>query len=158
MQRDNLLLGSWPRAAHRELLSDPDVHRIVEEPGLRERCYGVFEGLSRPEIAKRYPVAWAASTSGDQSYAPPEGESPNELLERIVDAFKGIAARHCGERVVVVTHGGVLTAFAKHVLGVPADATRRFDFGNSSLSLFYRDTERGWMVRSLGDVSHLEGD
>ena len=149
-------LGRARRTA--ELMSDPDVHRIVKDPGLRERCYGVFEGLSRPEIAERYPVAWAASTSGDPSVAPPEGESPNALLERIVGAFKVIAARHCGERVVVVTHGGVLTAFAKHVLGVPADAPRRFDIDNASLSLFYRDTERGWMVRSLGDVSHLEGD
>ena len=149
-------LGRARRTA--ELLSDPAVHRIVEQSDLRERSYGIFEGLSRPEIAQRYPVAWAASTSGDPSYAPPEGESQDELLERIVGAFRAIAARHCGERVVVVTHGGVLTAFARHVLGVPAAAPRRFDIGNASLSLFYRDTERGWMVRSLGDVSHLEGD
>ena len=149
-------LGRARRTA--ELLFDPDVHRIVEQPDLRERSYGIFEGLSRPEIAQRHPVAWAASMSGDPSYAPPEGESPNQLLERIVAAFEAIAARHSGGRVVVVTHGGVLTAFARHVLGVPAAAPRRFDIGNTSLSLFYRDAERGWMVRSLGDVAHLEGD
>ena len=149
-------LGRARRTA--ELLFDPDRHRIVEQPDLRERSYGIFEGLSRSEIAERHPVAWAASTSGDPSYAPPKGESPNELLERIVAAFEAIAARHSGGRVVVVTHGGVLTAFARHVLGVPAAAPRRFDIGNTSLSLFYRDAERGWMVRSLGDVSHLEGD
>ena len=149
-------LGRARRTA--ELLSDPNARRIVEESRLRERSYGIFEGLSRAQIAERYPVAWAASTSGDPSFAPPQGESPNELLERIVGAFKDIALRHCGERVVVVTHGGVLTAFARHVLGVPAAAPRRFDIGNASLSLFYRDPGRGWMMRSLGDVSHLEGD
>ena len=53
-------------------------------------------------------------------------------------------------------HGGVVTAFARYVLGVPQDAPRRFDIGNASLSLFYRNDERGWMARFLGDVAHLE--
>ena len=60
--------------------------------------------------------------------------------------------------MIVVTHGGVVTAFARYVLGVPAAAPRRFDIGNTSLSLFYRDDERGWMTRFLGDVAHLESD
>lgn len=131
-------------------------HRIREDPALRERCYGVFEGLSRAQIDERYPDARTASGAANPDYTPPGGETPSEFEARVIRAFDRIASDHAGERAMVVTHGGVVTAFARYVLGVPANAPRRFDIGNTSLSLFYRD-ERGWMARVLGDVSHLEG-
>lgn len=147
-------LGRARRTA--ELLVQPPVHRIREDVDLRERCYGVFEGLSRGEIAEQYPEARIASGAANPDYTPPGGETQDEFNRRVIGAFDRIASEHAGERVIVVTHGGVVTAFGRYVLGVPANAPRRFDIGNTSLSLFYRD-ERGWMVRFLGDVSHLEG-
>ena len=96
------------------------------------------------------------TVSGRASYTPPGGETLAELNERIVAALDRIAGTHAGERILVVTHGGVVTSFARYVLGVPQDTPRRFDIGNASLSLFYRNDERGWMARFLGDVSHLE--
>ena len=147
-------LGRARRTA--ELLADPAFHRIREDAGLRERRYGVFEGLSRTEIAERYPDAWAASRGANPTYTPPGGETPSEFNRRVVAAFDGIGRSHPGERVIVVTHGGVVTAFARHVLGVPPAAPRRFDIANTSLSLFHLGAERGWMARFLGDVSHLE--
>ena len=146
-------LGRARRTA--ELLAAPG-SRIREEAGLRERCWGVFEGLSRTEIAERYPDARTSSREANPDYTPPGGETLGELNERIVTALDRIASSHAGERVIVVTHGGVVTAFARYVLGVPQDAPRRFDIGNASLSLFYRNDERGWMARFLGDVAHLE--
>ena len=148
-------LGRARRTA--ELLTDTSIHRIREDPALRERCYGVFEGLSRVQIAERYPEARIAGGAANPDYTPPGAETQSEFKGRIIPAFDRIAREHAGERVIVVTHGGVVTAFARYVLGVPANAPRRFDIGNTSLSLFYRDDERGWMARFLGDVSHLEG-
>ncbi len=158
-------LGSSPtiycsdlgRARHTAvLLATPGFHHIREDEGLRDRCWGVFEGLSRAEITERYPDARTSSGESNPDYTPPGGETLNELNERIVGALNRIAHSHAGERVVVVTHGAVVMAFARYVLGVPQDAPRRFDIGSTSLSLFYRYGERGWMVRFLGDVSHLE--
>ena len=148
-------LGRARRTA--ELLVPPHGHRVREDAALRERCYGVFEGLSREEIAARYPDARIASGAASPDYTPPGGETQDEFTERVIRAFDRIAGENAGDRVLVVTHGGVVTAFARYVLGVPPNAPRRFDIGNTSLSLFYRDHERGWMVRFLGDVSHLEG-
>ena len=148
-------LGRARRTA--ELLADGSIHRIREDPALRERCYGVFEGLSRAQIAERFPEARITSGAANPDYTPPGGETPGEFNERVIAAFDRIVSEHAGERVIVVTHGGVVTAFARYVLGVPATAPRGFDIGNTSLSLFYRD-ERGWMTRFLGDVAHLEPD
>ena len=137
-----------------ELLVRPSAQRIREDAALRERCYGVFEGLSRAQIAQQYPAGIAANPD----YTPPGGETQDEFKRRVIGAFDRIAGEHAGQRVLVVTHGGVVTAFARHVLGVPGNAPRRFDIGNTSLSLFYRDDERGWMVRFLGDVAHLDNE
>ncbi|MDE0191877.1 MAG: histidine phosphatase family protein [Gammaproteobacteria bacterium] len=157
-------LGSSPtiycsdlgRARHTaELLATPGFHHIREDEGLRERCWGVFEGLSRAEITERYPDA-RTSGAPNPDYTPHGGETLGELNERIVGTLNRIAHSHAGERVIVVTHGGVVMAFARYVLGVPQDAPRRFDIGNTSLSLFYCYGDRGWKARFLGDVSHLE--
>ena len=139
------------------MLADPRFHHIREDADLRERRYGVFEGLSRAEIAERYPDARISSRTANPNYTPPAGETREEMNARIIAAFDRIAHNHAGERVIIVTHSGVVTAFARYVLGVPPDAPRRFDIGNASLSLFYQDDERGWMARFLGDVSHLQG-
>lgn len=138
------------------LLADGDSHRLCVDEDFRERRYGVFEGLTRAEIAERFPDSRTGRTT-NPAYTPPGGETQQEMNDRVIRGFERIARQRVGERVIVVTHGGVVTAFARHVLGVPADAPRRFDIGNTSLSLFYLDDERGWMVRYLGDVSHLEG-
>lgn len=156
LQPNHLLLRSRSCATHGGVGGDPRVHHIREDEGLRERCYGVFEGLSRAEITERYPDARTSSGGPNPDYTPPGGETPNEFNERIVGTLNRIAHSHAGERVVVVTHGGVVMAFARYVLGVPQDAPRRFDIGNTSLSLFYCDGERDWVARFLGDVSHLE--
>ena len=146
-------LGRARRTA--ELLVRPSARRIREDAALRERSYGAFEGLSRGEIAAQYPDARIASGAANPDYTPPGGETQDEFNKRVTRAFDRIASEHAGQRVLVVTHGGVVTAFARYVLGVPKNAPRLFDIGNTSLSLFYRDDGRRWMVRFLGDVSHL---
>lgn len=132
-----------------ELIHTPGHHEVTPEPALRERAYGDFEGRPVDEVR-------AAIPPGDPDYAAPGGgESQRELHERVVAAFDAIAARHPGERVVAVSHGGVLIAFARYALGLPLTASRRFHIHNTSLSFFRRD-DGGWSVRTLGDLAHLE--
>lgn len=132
-----------------ELIAMAGHHEVTAEARLRERGYGVFEGRSRDEVQQAIPT-------GDIDYAPPGGESQRQLHRRVVAAFDAIASRHLGERVVAVSHGGVLIAFAKHVLGLPQEVPRRFHIHNTSLSIFERNDAGEWSVRTLGDLAHLE--
>lgn len=134
-----------------ELIASPGHHEITAEPRLRERGYGIFEGRSRDEVQQAIPA-------GDIDFAPPGGESQRQLIHRVAEAFDSIAVRHPGERVVAVSHGGVLIAFAKQVLGLPQTAPRRFHIHNTSLSVFERDDAGEWNVYTLGDLAHLEGE
>ena len=68
----------------------------------------------------------------------------------------GIAVRHPGERVVIVTHGGFLKGFFEHVLGIEHGDGWRFHRHNASLSIFQHEG-RGWSLESWNDTGHLEG-
>ncbi len=81
-------------------LGDPEL-----EPRLAERDYGAAEGLTGPEIDLRYP---------DGADVP--GREPREAVaERAVAALHDLAARHPGEAVIVVAHGGVIRSLLETV-------------------------------------------
>jgi len=87
---------------------------------LRERGYGIFEGLTRDECIQRHPAIWAAR--GDNRNFEPPGSEPCAVvnarmlrgLTRAVSAFRG---RH--ERLLVVGHGSALRMFVESITGTP---------------------------------------
>lgn len=128
---------------------------IVEEPRLRERHLGVFQGLTAAEAAAQLPAADAAFRSGDPEFVVPEGESMRQSLERFAACCDELAARHAGETIVAITHGGVLSTFLRHVLGLPLGAPRRYKRLNASINVFTRERDR-WYLETWGDVAHLQ--
>jgi probable phosphoglycerate mutase len=92
-------------------LADPAV-----DPDLRERRFGVFEGLTRDECAVRYPDAWRAWQA--QRGAPPGGEERPLAVARLAGALARIAAAGGGP-ALVVSHGGVMRLWLMDLLGAP---------------------------------------
>ena len=84
-----------------------EVDGLHVEPDLRERDVGDFTGLTRAEIEERWPGALsgvAASIARDPRF----GESVEQLASRVNGGLARLAARFAGQRVLVVTHGGVV--------------------------------------------------
>lgn len=81
---------------------------VVADPGLREMDVGSWTGLTREEIAQRFP---------DWDYH--DGETREAFQARAVAAAVRIAAAHHGGTVLVVSHGGVVRALQRHALGEP---------------------------------------
>ena len=86
------------------------------DPDLRERGFGVFEGLTRVECAERYPVEWQAY-SEDARNVPPRAESHDGLSARVVAAVTRAALLRPGETALLVTHGGTLRALVSAATG-----------------------------------------
>lgn len=84
------------------------------EPELRERRFGVFEGLTRDECAAQHPEAWRAWLESTQ--APPGGEPREDAVARLGRALERIALATEGT-ALVVSHGGVMRLWLMHVLG-----------------------------------------
>ena len=88
------------------------------DPALRERRFGCFEGLTREEVAARFPEAWTRYLE-DPGPAPPGGETREELVGRLLPAVASAVARLPGP-LLVVMHGGAMRALlADHVGEMP---------------------------------------
>ncbi len=87
-----------------------EVGPVQIETGLRERDVGDYTGLTRAEIEERWP---GVLSQGNASIArnPKEahfGESIEQLASRVNGALARRAATFAGQRVLVITHGGVV--------------------------------------------------
>jgi len=88
--------------------------RVV--PELRERAFGVFEGLTRDECMTRYPAAWAAWHA---QTGVPEGAEPLASATARMHAVLATLAAEDGGPALVISHGGVMRLWLVDVLGGP---------------------------------------
>lgn len=92
---------------------------------LREIDVGAWSGLTRGEVATRFPDEYARwldrAPSGFEN-----GETYDELAARVVPAIHELAERHPAETLLVVTHGGPSRVLQARAAGIEyADARRR---------------------------------
>jgi probable phosphoglycerate mutase len=129
---------------------------IVLDARLRERRFGVGEGMTYEEIDRAYPGAFARIRNVDPDFVIPGGESRRQFHERVRAAFDSLAHAHAGRTVVVVTHGGVLATFFRHVHGIPLDVAHPIAITNASYNVLSHDGSR-WSIETWSDNAHLDG-
>lgn len=169
-QRQAEAAGRWLRGAGITALYASDLTRArttaeaigralgltpVLLPEMRERCYGVFEGLTYAEAQARYPEGYGAFEGRNAEYAFETGESLQAIYERVTGKLREIAAAHPGGVVAVVVHGGVLDVINRFVRGNPLEAPRDFLIPNAGLN-WISTADGVWHIESWGDTAHLE--
>lgn len=85
--------------------------RIRDTAALEEMRLGLWEGLTREEVRRRFPTVTQQWQEDPLSVLPPEGESLGESIERIEPALKKILRRN-REGVVAL----VLRPFAMQIV------------------------------------------
>jgi probable phosphoglycerate mutase len=92
------------------------VDELVLDAELRERGFGLFEGLTREECESRYPAEWKIYRA--EAGLPPGAERHDLVAERMVRAVTRAAlATPLESGVLVVTHGSALRAFVRAATG-----------------------------------------
>ena len=104
------------------------------DAALREQHFGILEGMSFDEVQARHPDELAAWMRHDPDYALPEGESVRVFHARVVGAVRALAARHPGQRLAIVTHGGVLDMIFRTVHALPLVGPRACPIPNAGLN------------------------
>lgn len=131
---------------------------IVQEKGLREIHMGDWQGLTRPEIAEKYPAEWQAyQGEGQYTYQTPNGESHAQKSIRTVETLNRLTDKHAGETIVMVSHAGILRAVFEYVLNLPPVNRDRFQRNNATFNLFTKK-EGQWSLVVWGDQTHLSED
>lgn len=122
----------------------------------RERAFGVGEGMTYEECDRAYPGAFARVRDVDPDFVIPGGESRRQFHERVCGAFNEVAAAQEGRTVVVVTHGGVLATFFRHVHSIPLAVAHPIAITNASYNVLHHEGGR-WRVATWSDAAHLDG-
>ncbi|CAI7780769.1 unnamed protein product, partial [Closterium sp. NIES-54] len=127
--------------------------QVVQLPGLRERNLGVLEGLVREEASREHPEAYGTLTSKDWSQPiPGGGESLEAMYGRVTATVNHIAKDHLGQRVLLVTHGGVCNCIQMKASG-NRHAKKVY---NTSIGIVRVTPPNKWTILRWADVEHLK--
>ncbi len=139
-----------------QAVADVAGRTVVPNTGLRERAFGRFQGRTFAEIEAAWPEDALLWRRRDPAFAPPEGgESLLVFRDRVLRTLGRLAARHVGEQIVLVGHGGVMDVLYRAATGQELQAPRTWALGNAAVNrlLWTPDTLTlvGW-----ADTGHLD--
>ena len=153
---DVVYASDLERALHTSrLVGGPSCWQARSMPALRERDLGVLEGLTTDEMKETQPDVYQSFMEGGPDYQPPGGESFRQFFDRCSRAIDSLANEHSGQKVVAVTHGGVLGAVFRKVLKISLEAERNFLLLNCSINRIQK-SQTNWNLVSWGDIAHLQ--
>lgn len=109
--------------------------RPIDTPDLRERSFGIWEGMTFSEIKEKYPEEFEAWANNPLRYSPIKGESTLEVKARTIPSLTGILDRHKGENIAVVAHGGVNRIILCHFLDIPLENIFRIEQDNAAVNI-----------------------
>lgn len=128
---------------------------ITLDAGLRERQYGVFQGLSFVELSEQHPEAAEAVRQRKADYEMQGGESLRQFQNRVVGTLRKLAEQHPGERLLVFTHSGVIDVVHRFAHHIPLEHERRRSMLNVSINRVAIDGDV-WTTSTWGDTSHMQ--
>lgn len=146
-----------------EIIAKPHKLRPIVMPELRERNFGIWEGMTFNEIKEKYSQEFDAWVSNPLKFSPMQGESTIEVRDRVLTALNKIlnhsnivqsssrVVQHSSKlnnieqssttlnNIVVVSHGGVNRVILCHFLEIPFENIFRIeqDFGALNILEFH---------------------
>ncbi len=118
-----------------EIIAGPHGLKPVIVEGMKERNFGVWEGMSFDEIHEKWPEAFNSWAADPLSFSPMEGESTIDARDRVMPAFNEIINNHKDENIAIVSHGGVIRIIICELLGIPLENIFRIEQDFAALNV-----------------------
>ena len=118
-----------------EIIAGPHDLKPVIVPALRERNFGLWEGMSFDGIREKFPEEFDAWAGNPLKFSPMGGERTLEVRERVMGALEEILKKHRGEQIAIVSHGGVIRIILCHFLGIPLENMFRIEQDYGALNI-----------------------
>ena len=113
-----------------DTLAKPLNLQITDDSRLQEIDFGDWEGKAWNDIPRHEIDAWAADVA---DYAPPNGESVQQLRERVLSWLREIEIST--ESWIMVTHAGVIRVLLGVLNDLPFDKWSQLPIGFASLTV-----------------------
>jgi broad specificity phosphatase PhoE len=108
---------------------------VVLDPALREIGCGQVDGWPTKRVEACYPGEWTRNLQQiDPDFRWPGGESYREFRQRILAWMNAMARRYPGQRLLVVTHAGVVSQLVGWLRGESAARWEPFRPRNTSVT------------------------
>ena len=118
-----------------EIIAGPHGLKPVINEGIKERNFGVWEGMSFGEISEKWPDAFNDWAENPLRFSPMEGESTLEARDRAMPAFQKIINNHKEENIAIVSHGGIIRIILCELLGIPLENIFRIEQDFAALNV-----------------------
>ena len=129
--------------------------KIVRDPRLREILLGDWEGMTPEEVDRLYERGYQKWKRKPSAMRIPNAEGMTHFRRRVTGRIKEIAKANRGKTVLVVTHGGVITALLADWLRADFDRVLQgLQIDNTSLT-FVDLTEKKARLWVINDTDHL---
>jgi len=129
---------------------------VTAHMGLRERAFGDFQGRTFAEIETELPEqAWQWRKRVPEWTPPGTGESLIALRERVLATVHELGARHVGQQIALVAHGGVLDVLYRAATGLDLQAARTWQLPNTAINRLLW-TPEGLSLVGWADTTHLQ--
>ncbi|MDI7493783.1 2,3-diphosphoglycerate-dependent phosphoglycerate mutase GpmB [Cronobacter dublinensis] len=133
---------------------------VILDARLRELDMGILERRHLDTLTDEEEGWRRQLVNGTLDGRIPQGESMQEVSDRMHGALNACLELPEGSRPLLVSHGMALGCLVSTILGLPAYAERRLRLRNCSISrVDYQESPwlaSGWVVETAGDVSHLD--
>lgn len=130
---------------------------VQPDAGLRERCFGSFEGRTFKEVEAEQPEQALRWRKRDPDFVPDGGgESLAMLRSRIQHTVDRLASQHMGGQIALVAHGGVMDMLYRLATRQDLQAPRTWELHNAAINRLLW-TPEGLTLVGWGDVAHLQG-
>jgi broad specificity phosphatase PhoE len=108
--------------ARRAVQTAARINTIVEVPmdsdsRLREQDWGEWTGKTIPQLKQEAPLHLAEQENAGWNFCPPGGEDRLKVRDRSMEAIAGACEKWGGERILVVTHEGVIKCLLYDLCG-----------------------------------------
>lgn len=140
--------GPWDRVVSSPLRRARDTARLLFPereaevvPGLREQDWGAWTGLTVAGLRRDHPGLVEAQEARGWDFTPPGGESRRQVLDRALAALAEAARGRDGERILAVTHLGVIKIVLNHLQDSPFLPGDSADVAKRALHLLAFDGE-----------------
>lgn len=117
-----------------DLIAQEDEIDLEINQSVKEIDFGLWEGLSPDKIMKQEAEVLKAWWQSPTRVTPPEGEDFHDFQARVLKALKVIIEENKGEKVLLITHAGVIRVILMHALGMQEENLFRLNVDNASFS------------------------
>ena len=114
---------------------------VTFDKDLQELHFGAWEGQSAAALMETDADALGLFWADPYSFTPPQGEPVSDFSTRVLAAVARLHSAYAGERILLISHGGVMRLLLAQARGLPREQLLNVEVGHGALFALTVDTD-----------------